>query len=380
MSAAFEVAVRLLLHDRVRFAATVFGVGVAVLLILLQLGFLGVLLNRATSTIEQVDADLWVVSRNVETVDLPVQFSDDLVWVARSTPGVMRADNLTVQYVNAVRPTGELEAILVYAMRDFQPWGFPRIVDGSTADLRNGRVCLIDGSPSNLRRFGPVRKGDFTVLQGMRAMVVAVSQKLFCFTASPIALMSDTTFHEIARTDRFDRVTSYIVVRVADGADTRVVQRALQSRLPGQEVLRKSQWESRTRNYWLLTTGLGLNMAMNVSLGVLVGIAVVSLNLYVVTMEHFREFGTIKAIGGRNSDIHAIIAFQGLIYGLLSFALGWIGLKAAALLLARVDLAPILSFPTMCLALFSSVALCLLASMISFRRISRIDPLDVMRN
>jgi len=380
MSAALEVAIRLLLHDRVRFAATVFGLGIAVLLVLLQLGFLGVLLNRATSTIEQIDADVWVVSRNVETVDLPVQFSDNLVWVARSTPGVMRADNLLVQYFSAVRRTGELEAILVYAMRDFQPWRFPRIVDGNTADLRSGRVCLIDGSPSNLMRFGSVHKGDFTVLQGMRTMVVAISQKLFCFTASPIALMSDSTFREISRTDLFDGLTSYIVVRVAVGADPRAVQRALQSRLPRQEVLLKSEWASRTRNYWLLTTGLGLNMAMNISLGLLVGIAIVSLNLYVVTMEHFREFGTIKAIGGRNSDIHAIIAFQGLIYGLLSFALGWIGLKGAGLLLARVDLAPRLSFSTMCVALFFSVGLCLLASMISFRRISRIDPLDVMRN
>jgi putative ABC transport system permease protein len=380
MSAAFEVAVRLLLHDRIRFAATVFGLGVAVLLILVQLGFLGVLLNRATSTIQQIDADIWVVSRNVETVDLPVQFSDEAVWVARSTPGVARADNLIVQYANAVRSAGQSEAILVYAMKDFAPWHFPRIVDGSTADLRNGRLCLIDGSPSNLLRFGPVRKGDFTVLQGMRTMVVAISQKLFCFTASPIALMSEDTFHEIARTDRFDNTTSYILVRVAPCADPRRVGEDLQSRLPREEVLLRGQWESRTRNYWLLSTGLGLNMAMNIGLGLLVGMAVMSLNLYVLTMEHFRDFGTIKAIGGRNSDIYSIIIFQALIYGMLSFILGWVGLKVAGAMLARVDLAPRLSAPTMVLTLFFSLGVCLIASFISFRRISRIDPLEVMRN
>jgi putative ABC transport system permease protein len=381
MSAALDVAIRLLLHDRIRFAATVFGLGVAILLILLQLGFLEVLLNRATSTIEQIDADIWVVSRNVETVDLPVQFSEELVWVVRSTPGVARADNLLVQYVNAVRRTGELEAVLVYAMKDFQPWDFPRVVvDGSTSDLRNGRVCLIDGSASNVRRFGPVHKGDFTVLQGMRTMVVGISHEVFCFTASPIALMSDSTFREIARTDRFDGLTSYVLVRVAPGTDVRAVQRALQNRLPREEVLLKSEWQTRTRRYWLLTTGLGLNMAMNICLGLLVGIAVLSLNLYVVTMEHFREFGTIKAIGGRNSDIHAIVAFQGLTYGVLSFVLAWAGLKGAALLLARVDLAPNLSVLTLCLAFLFSLGLALLASMISFRRISRIDPFDVMRN
>jgi hypothetical protein len=39
-------------------------------------------------------------------------------------------------------------------LKNFAPWYFPRIVDGNTADLRNGRLCLIDGSPSNLMRFG----------------------------------------------------------------------------------------------------------------------------------------------------------------------------------------------------------------------------------
>jgi putative ABC transport system permease protein len=154
----------------------------------------------------------------------------------------------------------------------------------------------------------------------------------------------------------------------------------LQSRLPRQEVLLKHEWESRTRDYWLLTTGLGLNMAMNISLGLLVGMAVMSLNLYVLTMEHFRDFGTIKAIGGRNSDIYSIIIFQALVYGALSFVLGWLGLKLAATILARVDLAPRLSASTILLTLFFSLGVCLIASFISFRRISRIDPLEVMRN
>jgi putative ABC transport system permease protein len=380
MSAALEVAVRLLLHDKIRFAATVFGLGVAVLLILVQLGFLGVLLNRATSTIQQIDADIWIVSRNVETVDLPTQFSDEIVWIARSTPGVAHADNLRVQFLNMMRKSGEMESILIYAMKDFAPWHFPRVLDGNIGDLRNGRLVVVDGSPSNLMRLGPVHKGDFAVMQGVRAMVSGISQKLFCFTASPIALMSEDTFREVARSDFFDNTTSYVLVRVSPGANPRRVQEDLQSRMPRQEVLLTRQWEERTRDYWLLSTGLGLNMAMNIGLGLLVGMAVMSLNLYVLTMEHFRDFGTIKAIGGRNSDIYSIIIFQALIYGSLSFLLGWAALKLAASMLARIDLAPRLSVSTILLTLLFSLGVCLAASFISFRRISRIDPLEVMRN
>jgi len=380
MSAAFEVAFRLLIYDRIRFAATVFGLSVAVVLILLQLGFLGTLLDRASSTIEQIDADIWIVSHNVEAIDFPVEFSDNVVWVARSTPGVMRADNLTLQYFTEVRSSGERESTVVFGMKDFRPWGFPKLVDGNIDDLREGRVCLVDGSPSNLMRFGPVRKGDFTVLNGSRAMVVAMSHRLFTFTSAPIVLMTDNTLRQMARNDRFEGVTSYIVVKTDPGASLNEVRNDLSSRLPRHDVLTRQEWINRTRMYWLLRTGLGLNMALNIGLGILVGIAVVSLNLYVVTMEHFREFGTIKAIGGRDSDIHAIIAFQGLIYGLVSFLVGLVLCKLVGLGLARIDLTPKLSPLTMIAALGFSVGLCLVASMVSFSRISRIDPVDVMRN
>ena len=45
-------------------------------------------------------------------------------------------------------------------------------------------------------------------------------------------------------------------------------------------------------------------MYITVFLGCLVGIVVVAQTLYTSTMEHIREFGTVKAIGGGNGDIY----------------------------------------------------------------------------
>ena len=44
--------------------------------------------------------------------------------------------------------------------------------------------------------------------------------------------------------------------------------------------------------------------------------------LYTSTMEHIKEFATVKAIGGRNADIYAIIAKQAAIAAVVGFALG----------------------------------------------------------
>jgi putative ABC transport system permease protein len=342
--------------------------------------FLETLLDRAASTIEQLDANIWKVSHNVESIDLPVDFSDSLVWVARSTAGVQRADNLTLRYLNEVRRTGERESVLVFAMKNFHLWGFPRIVDGNVDDLRGGRVILVDASPSNLLRFGTIHKGAFSVLNGSRAMVVAMSRELFVFSATPIVLASENTLQQMSGDKRFEGLTSFILVKTGPNVDPRVVQQSLRERLPHHDVLLKNEWVNKTRMYWLLRTGLGLNMALNIGLGILVGLAVVSLNLYVVTMEHFREFGTIKAIGGRDSDIQLIIAIQGLVYGLVSFIVGWAVCRLIGVALKRVDLAPDLSPLAVIVALSFSLGLCFVASLVSFRRIAGIDPLDVMRS
>ena len=41
-----------------------------------------------------------------------------------------------------------------------------------------------------------------------------------------------------------------------------------------------------------------------------------------IDFEHLKEFATVKAIGGRNSDIYAIIAKQAVIAAVAGFALG----------------------------------------------------------
>ncbi len=58
------------------------------------------LLDNASITIEHIDADLWVTSRNTPNVDFAHTFPETAVKRVRSVPGVERADNLIVWFVN----------------------------------------------------------------------------------------------------------------------------------------------------------------------------------------------------------------------------------------------------------------------------------------
>ncbi|MEO6324287.1 MAG: ABC transporter permease, partial [Thermoanaerobaculia bacterium] len=120
-----SLARRNLFHDKLRFVITVAGVAFAVMLVFVQVGlFLG-LLDNASITIEKMSADLWVTSKNTPNIDFAHTFPETYVQRVRSVPGVARADNLIVWFMQMALPSGAQEGTEVYALEDFSAWNIP---------------------------------------------------------------------------------------------------------------------------------------------------------------------------------------------------------------------------------------------------------------
>ena len=113
--------------------------------------------------------------------------------------------------------------------------------------------------------------------------------------------------------------------------------------------------------------------------GQAVGIVVVGQTLYTSAVEHLREFGTVKAIGGSNWDIYRILGEQALIAAVVGFALGGTLSCVMRPVMAQLSLNVLVS-PSFALAVFvGTVVMCLGAAMLSFRRVASIDPALVFR-
>ena len=91
---------------------------------------------------------------------------------------------------------------------------------------------------------------------------------------------------------------------------SQAVAAAIRQVAPYNDVYTRDEWARRSRTYWVVSTGLGMNMGITVFLGILVGIVVVAQTLYTSAVEHVKEFGTVKAIGGSNWDIYRILGEQ----------------------------------------------------------------------
>ena len=372
-----DLARKNLLHDRLRFFITVSGVAFAVMLVFVQVGLFQGLLASASITIEKLNADLWITSHNVPNVDFGQPFSEVGLQRVRSIPGVARADNLIVAFMNISLPSGAQESMVVYALEDYGYWHMPwHVIEGNPADLRRGRYFFLDASA--VGRFGRFQVGDYREVAGTRLKVIGITREARSFTTTPLAFIDYDLAQSISPQYLRGR-TSFMLVKVAPGADVGAVRAEIQRRLPHNDVHTSAEWALMSRRYWVESTGLGLNMVLTIFLGCLVGVVVVAQTLYTATMEHLKEFGTVKAIGGSNAMIYRILGQQAVISAVIGFALGGLLTLALRPALASVDLRLIVSPVLAAYVFVGTVIMCLASAIVSFRKVAGIDPALVFR-
>jgi putative ABC transport system permease protein len=372
-----DLAVKTLLHDKIRFLITVSGVAFAVNLVLFQVGLFVGILDNSTITIRNLRADLWVTSKNSPNLDFVHQFPEQNLYRVRSAPGVERADNLILAFMQFQLPSGAEETAVVYGLEDFSRWAFPwNVTRGSADDLKRGPYLMLDESAS--KRFGPFAVGDYREVQGKRLKIIGTTRDAKSFTTTPLGFM-DYALAQSLIPQLLAGKTSYILVKVAPGADVAAVQRELERRLPYNDVYTSAAWAKRSRDYWIANTGIGFNAYLTVFLGCLVGIVVVAQTLYTSTMEHIREFGTVKAIGGSNLDIYRILGKQALIAAVIGFVLGYLPARAIQPLIAKAGLKLIMLPELTAIVFAGTLSLCLCSALLSFRKVASIDPSLVFR-
>jgi putative ABC transport system permease protein len=373
-----DLALRMLLHDRTRFLITLAGVAFAVQLILSQMGlFLG-LIHNSSVIVRHIPADLWVTSRNTPNVDFAQPFPETYVDRVRSVPGVARADNLIVTFVSDTLPSGASEGTVTYALEDFAAWNLPwSLESGDAQDLRRGNYLITDASA--VRRIGDFRPGDYRQIQGLRMRYVGRSRDAVSFTTTPVSFL-DYRLAQRLNANILAGNTTYILVKAQPGADLEGIRREIRRRLPYNDVYLTPDWAERSDAYWVKNTGLGLNAFTSVFLGVLVGVVVVAQTLYTATMDHLKEFGVVKAIGGSNADIYRLLVRQATLAAVLGFALGSLLVVALKPLVAAIGLQLIVPWRLWALVGLGTVVMCNLAAGLSFRKVAGIDPGLVFRS
>lgn len=373
---AWLLAWRNLAHDRSRFVVTLVGIVFAVVLIAMQIGlFLG-FSDATTVIVRHTHADFWIVARGAQNFEISLPMKERELYLARSVPGVAQAERLLVQFVPWKKPGGGDESIIIVGF-DLNsglagPWN---LVAGRLEDLRQPDGVMVDRV--YMEKLGITSTGTELEINGRRARVVGLTQGIRSFTTSPWVFASFRTAQGFSRLAEDE--SNYVIGTFAPGADPVAVRAALAEALPRSDVYLSDDFAARTRDYWMFTTGAGASVLVSALLGLLVGSVIVAQVLYATTVDHLTEFGTLSAMGAPRDFIYKVILGQAAISATLGHVPGII----LALLLAEASAlsAAVVLVPwELAIGLYGvTLAMCMLASLISIRKAMGIDPAMVFQ-
>ena len=371
------LARRNLFHDKVRLAVTLTGIVFSVVLIVVELGLFVGFTVTTSSLIDHSGADLWVTSRLVPYVELGVPFSERKLYQVRAIPGVAKAQKLIVRWTDWKRPDGRQESVQIVGLNPdaslAQPWN---LVEGTVQDLKQPDAIILDEIYKE--KLGVRSVGEVFEIRGHRARVVGFTRGIRSFTTSPYMF---TTFKRAQEyTGIAEDEAIFILVKTAPGANTAQVQQEILARVKDVEAFTNHEFSRMTQFYWMFTTGAGVAVLLAALLGLVVGFVVVAQTIYAATMDHLREFGTLKAMGTPNSYVYRVIITQAAISAVIGYVLGMI-VSVFVVRASQHGRATILLPWQMAVGMFFlTLLMCTGAALVSINKVTRLDPAMVFKS
>ena len=360
---------RNLLAEKTGFAISVGGIALSVFLISFLMSNFQAWNLLVGRFVERVDADVWVVQEGTTSFFtaasiLPGAMQEELAEI----PGVAHVDSLIVRPMNVETDGGQANTHLVGYDVEGGAGGPLKITDGE--ELPGAGEVIVDDA-FELRT--GVGLGDVIQAAGQPFSVVGVS-------AGGDFIFSQTSFVslEVARALLgMDGLSTFFLVRVADGTDVAEVTASIEERFPDVRAFTGIEFAEATRDQVLgdvvpiLFLILGLAFA--------VGVAITGLTIYNATVEKAREYGILKAIGFPNGYLFRLVLEQSLVTGLLGFIIG-VGLTLVA---ARfvTNLVPqfvtVIRWQEILIVLGATLLMSIIAAVVPVRRIANVDPVEV---
>ena len=371
MSLQFRLASRNLFHDRLRFIATIIGIIFSIVLVTVQMGLYVGFRLMVTTMIDHAPAELWIMPVGTKCFEDPSLLDERQRFRALAVPGVAEATPLVIGYAQWRLPQGTTTPVFVVGSElrglGLHPWN---VVEGRLDDLSVPGAVAID--QTYFERLGITGVEQAAELRDRKVQVMAVTKGIRSFTTTPYV------FTDVERARSFTGIApnkaSYLLVKLAPGADLWTVQQAVRANLADVEVLTAAEFASRSRSFWLFGTGAGAALFAGALLGLIVGTVIVAQKLYSSTKDHINEFATLRAIGSTSRYIYTVIIWQALLSAIVGFAGAAAIGKIVAAATAESAL-PVIMTPLLTVALFVlTLTMCIGSAIAAIVKVMRIDP------
>lgn len=370
-------------HRPMRLVVALCGIGFAVLLILMQLGFRAALFDSAVRFHERLDYDIALFSPDSVFIVRPQPFSIRRLYQALGVEGVVAVTPVYIFPAVWKNPwNNERRSIMAMGFDPDDPLLHTPGFDAARPLLRRQDVMLFDAG-SRLE-FGPVADrfaaGEriVTEVNDRKVEVVGLFEMGTSFGIDGSVITSEDNWLRLFPERPRDQIQLGLI-RLQEPARADEVRARLRDYLPEDVlVMTRQDFIERETEYWNSATPVGYIFAFGAIMGFVVGSIIVYQILFADVSEHLNEYATLRAIGYTNRFVSGIVLQQAAILAVLGFLPGvavvwWLYGKAAAATNLPLQLTGERALTVFALTL----AMCALSSLLAMRKVRRLDPADV---
>jgi putative ABC transport system permease protein len=400
-------------RERMRLFIAIAGIGFAVFLMFVQLGFRDALFNSAVRLHENVNGDIMLISTRSNSLISIQNFPQRRLYGVLGAEGV---DKISPIYVGfglwknpfwEGLPKSQTRQIMVLGIDPNDDVISVSGVDEKARNLIRFQDQILFDKKSRAE-FGPIpekfveysNKNELisTEIADRKVTIAGLFELGASFGADGNSITSEANFLRIFTSrDRGD--INIGVIKLKPGADLYKTLEAVKKSLPGtytvnptlkpeearedfvvgeMRVLSKKSFIEVERKYWQNSTAIGFIFTLGTVIGFLVGIIIVYQILYTDVTDHLAEYATLKAMGYKNRYLLKIVFQEAMILSIMGYIPGCIlaslmytGTRnATALPLAMTTERSIL-------VLFLAITMCLVSGAIAVRKVQDADPADI---
>jgi putative ABC transport system permease protein len=387
---AIPVAWLQLVHQRVKFIATLAGIAFVVVLLFMQIGFREALFDSSVRVHESLHGDLFLLSPQYKSITSQQSFPRQRLY---QTLGHSAVESVTPLYVQFGKlrnfQDGQKYPIFVFGV-DPGPKTFDLPdVNENLDQLKLADRALFDRGART--EFGPIVKtfeeknkvlieiAPYNDIFKARKLEVRGLFKIgTSFGVDGNLMINLSTFQSIFTERTADKIDIGIV-NLKPGLNTEAVRNELRASLPKDvKVLTTSDFIKMEKAYWDLRTPAGFAFKIMVTMGFVIGIGIVYQILYTNISTHLIEFATLKAIGHTNYYLLSIVFQQAFLLAVLGYIPGLIISVGVYDIATKATQLPLLmNSDRIVFVLISVLLMCLVSGAIAINKLRAVDPADI---
>ena len=384
MTLAIPLAWLQLKREKFRLLIALAGVGFAVVLIFMQLGFQNALYGSSVRYHKTFIYDLAMISPKTYFIVRPVGFSRRRLIQVLGIPGVESVAPVYIGKAPWRNPEAPSEMRSIFVV-GFDP--SDRVFALAEVNDNLHRLRLPDKVLYDARsrpEFGPIAEryresGPLeTAVANRTAEVVGLFEMGTSFGINAAIITSDLNFRRIFPRRQAGRIDLGLI-HLEPGRDPEAMRETIAARIPGDvEILTRKAYVEREVALWRRNTAIGYVFGFGVIIGFMVGGIIVYQILFADVSDHLAEYATLKAMGYTNGYLAWVVLQEAAILAVLGFIPGLLVSLFLYDTASQATQLPLeMSLEVAVLVLLLTVSMCAVSGVIALRKIRSADPAEI---